>query len=164
MHRFFQCQCWHSWISFKQFYDSRAFALKLLGQKRTQCHAQFLKYIPPFILHMSLRSRTCLSKFFTSVQRTEEIGSLGAFMLLWQTYVQISRRTCWVITDGLKDLVPEGAAVYGLTRAKGDASVGSKPLCGCALTSQAEALLLEISLVQMTEATALGVQKTASQY
>lgn len=54
--------------------------------------------------------------------------------------------------------------MYGLTRAKGDASVGSKPLCGCALMSQAGALLLEISLVQMTEATALGVQKTASQY
>lgn len=50
----------------------------------------------------------------------------------------ISRSTCWVITDGLEDVVPEGAAVYGLTRAKGDAMVGSDP--HCALMSQAEAL------------------------
>lgn len=53
----------------------------------------------------------------------------------------ISTKTCWVITDGLEDVVPEGAAVYGLTRAKGDAMVGSDPHCGC------EAEALEIPLV-----------------
>lgn len=75
----------------------------------------------------------------------------------------VQSQTCWVITDGLEDEVPEGAIVYGLTGAKGDARVGSDPRWGCALVSQAEALLLEISLVQMIEATAFGVQKTASQ-
>lgn len=70
----------------------------------------------------------------------------------------ISRSTCWVITDGLEDVVPEGAAVYGLTRAKGDAMVGSDP--HCALMSQAGAL--EISIVQMIEATALGYNDSKS--
>lgn len=66
-------------------------------------------------------------------------------------------RTCWVITDGLEDRVPEGAAVYVLTRLKGDATVGSDPHCGCALMSWAEAL--EMSLVRVMEATALGEQR-----
>lgn len=72
----------------------------------------------------------------------------------------VSRRTCWVITDGLEDRVPEGAAVYVLTRAKGDAAVGSDPHCGCALMSWAEAL--EMSLMQVIEATALGYKDSKS--
>lgn len=74
-------------LKLKEVYDSRAFALKLLGQKRTQCHAQCLKWIPLFILHMSLRSRTCLSKFFTSVHRIEEIDSLAAFICVVVTNI-----------------------------------------------------------------------------
>lgn len=164
MHRFFQCQCWHSCISFKQFYDSRAFALKLLGQKRTQCHAQCLKYIPPFILHMSLTIQNMSVKILHFC--AEDWGNR-----ISRSLYAVVTNLCTNLQEDLlgyhwwfEGLVPEGGAVYGLTRAKGDAGVGSKPLCECALMSQAGALLLKISLVQMTEATALGVQKTASQY
>lgn len=37
---------------------------------------QCLQYILPFIFHMPLKSRICIGKFFTSVQRIEETGLL----------------------------------------------------------------------------------------
>ncbi|XP_015472900.1 oxidoreductase NAD-binding domain-containing protein 1 isoform X5 [Parus major] len=73
-----------------------------------------------------LRSRTCLSKFFSSVQRIEEMESLAAFMLSQQTSVQD--------VDHLQEdqLGPAGLSLM-------------------VWRSQAEAL--EVPLVQMIEAT-----------